>query len=418
MSERLAIRRWNEYCLVSEDESLFPKEASAVEKPFSPLVILVDRDPMTSRGIFAIHDLRELKEEEGVGLLDPLQGDAHVADMEERDGKGDDAIKSQVSREGATVLNVAFEGAFAFLDAFCHRKKKGLKVTLVGLGDVGGTVLISLFLMGEEIDEIAIYDPNEALCSRYEMEMNQNIPSREHMPRVTIAREEDLFDCDLFLFTASRGVPPLTSKGDVRMAQLEANAQMIEPYAKRAAACGYKGLFCQISDPVDLLSRKVFLSAEGHLLPEQIQGFGLGVMAGRARYFAAKRELDLERVRVYGPHGAGLVVANDPVSYDDALSRELTELAATANIRVRELGFKPYIAPGISSAATSILRMIRGEKYLSTTPIGGVYFGCAHTMTDKGIVISREEKDEALRRRIEKVWSELAEEGERLGVLN
>ena len=29
-------------------------------------------------------------------------------------------------------------------------------------------------------------------------------------------------------------------------------------------------------------------------------------------------------------------------------SRELMELVATANLRIRELGFKPYVAPAIS----------------------------------------------------------------------
>ena len=39
--------------------------------------------------------------------------------------------------------------------------------------------------------------------------------------------------------------------------------------------------------------------------------------------------------------------------YDDAVSRRLTDLTRTANLQVRELGFKPYIAPGLSSAAVS-----------------------------------------------------------------
>ena len=36
-------------------------------------------------------------------------------------------------------------------------------------------------------------------------------------------------------------------------------------------------------------------------------------------------------------------------------SRELTDLVTTANLRIRELGFKPYVAPAISSGAMQLL---------------------------------------------------------------
>ena len=38
------------------------------------------------------------------------------------------------------------------------------------------------------------------------------------------------------------------------------------------------------------------------------------------------------------------------------------------NLRVRELGFKPYIAPGLSSAAVSILQLLRGQVHFGAVP--------------------------------------------------
>ena len=70
------------------------------------------------------------------------------------------------------------------------------------------------------------------------------------------------------------------------------------------------------------------------LLPEQVQGFGLGVMNARASYFAKQDDrfsAFLTEGRSFGPHGKGLVIANSVEHYDDALSRELTELVETAN---------------------------------------------------------------------------------------
>ena len=53
------------------------------------------------------------------------------------------------------------------------------------------------------------------------------------------------------------------------------------------------------------------------------------------------------------------MIANSLSHYDDGLSRELTELVATANLRIRELGFKPYVAPAISSGAMQLLLTLR-----------------------------------------------------------
>ena len=145
-------------------------------------------------------------------------------------------------------------------------------------------------------------------------------PDGQPLPEIVICEEKDLFACDLFAFTASRGVPGLdTAVKDVRMAQYEANRAMVGAYARMARSTGFTGLFCQISDPVDHLSRSVFLQSNQNgagefdfsgLLPEQIQGFGLGVMAARCAYYARQLGLNEEKLRVYGPHGQGLVCAN------------------------------------------------------------------------------------------------------------
>ena len=240
------------------------------------------------------------------------------------------------------------------------------------------------------------------------------------MPRVSICPEERLFDCDLFLFTASRGVPALNSGvSDVRMAQFEANRAMLGAYAQKARDTGFSGMFCQISDPVDHLAREVFLrsnrAADGSydfagLLPEQVQGFGLGVMAARAAYYAEKEGIDFTQGRMYGPHGQGLIVANCPEEgYDDVLSRCLTDLTRTANLKVRELGFKPYIAPGLSSAAVSILRLLRGQEHYGAVPLGGAYFGCVSRMTRFGVALKREPICPELLKRLEETHRALRE---------
>ena len=387
-----------------------PAGAERVSVPFSPLILTVRREPAHSRGFWAIRELSELEEAEGpAALLPALPGESSE-------------LASFIRKNGASVLNTTFPGAFAYAEHWfgSAAQNRKLTVTLVGLGDVGGTVLTALKLLGREIGEIRIFDFNEAQCRRYALELNQVLPLEpgEAQPVISVCTQEQLFDCDLFLFTASRGVPPVgQEQTDVRMAQYEANRAMITGYARMARAAKFQGLFCQISDPVDLLARAVYLESNrgeaGHfdwqgLLPEQVQGFGLGVMAARARYYAPELELDPEAIRVYGPHGAGLVAANAPgADYDPERSQRLSELTRQANLRVRELGFKPYIAPGISSAAVSILQLLRGRFHYGAVPLGQAYFGCRSRFTANGLETFRESICPELLARLEQAYGDL-----------
>lgn len=397
----MELKQWRGFCLcrdASLGDCVFPPEAEAVRAPFAPLVFLVRRDGLKSRGHFAIDDLSELIEPEDTAALLPAQTRTLSPELE--------TLRPFVRAHGASVLNLSFSRAFSVLSA--QKKSKALRVTLVGLGDVGGNVLAALKLLGAELSELAIYDPDESRCRRYELELNQVLsPDGLPRPRVTIADPARLFDCDLFLFTASRGVPPVgTQIADVRMAQYQSNAALLKPYARAARESGFTGLFCQISDPVDHLSRSVFLQSNQNgageydfsgLLPEQIQGFGLGVMAARCAYYARQLGLNEEKLRVYGPHGQGLVCANScGPDYDAVLSARLTEQTRTANLRVRELGFKPYLAPALSSAAVSILRLVRGQEHFGAVPLGGAYFGCRSRMTPFGVSLIREKIAPAL----------------------
>lgn len=263
------------------------------------------------------------------------------------------------------------------------------RVHIVALGDVGTTMLIGLLLAGQDvIGSVGMCDINEKNLARLEMEMNQiRYPfagldgcDDPVLPAVTIVPEKDVFDCDVFIFCASKGVPPVGAGGDVRMAQLEANRGLVAHYAALARQAGFGGQVCIVSDPVDPLCR-AFLTASG-LHPSQIQGYGLGVMHARACYYAKKDPRFahyLQEGRAFGPHGADLVIADRLDGYDDALSRELTDLVVHANVAVRDLGYKPYIAPALSSAALSIILALRGQWHYGSVYLGdaskGAFFG-------------------------------------------
>ena len=250
------------------------------------------------------------------------------------------------------------------------------------------------------ISSIGICDLSDQITARWEFEMGQiNLPwNYDLFPEVEVITPDQLFDCDMFVFVASKGIPPVGSQvKDVRMYQFENNAKIVAHYAKMAREKGFQGLWCAVSDPVDPLAKTAYLESnrdengvfDGRgLRPEQIQGFGLGVMNARAAYFA-KRDPKLASFlaegRSYGPHGTGLWIANSIDRYDEDLSQELTRLTVTANLKMREMGFKPYVAPALSSGALSLLLTLRGEWHCGSVFLDGVYMGVKNRCTPAGV---------------------------------
>ena len=308
-----------------------------------------------------------------------------------------------------------------WLQALEGRKKR---VNLAGLGDVGMNTALGLILTGSGlVDSIGLYDLNADQCARLEAEFSQIMPppGQQSLPAVRVLRQEELFDCDIFLFCATRSIPAVGSGvKDVRMAQYEANRRILAFYAQEAAKTAYKGLFVVVSDPVDLLcmealrtSRKMFGNGRP-LTTDQIIGCGLGVMHARASYFAARHpewSLYLTEGRAFGPHGEDLVIANslDPAHYQDELSKALTGRTSHANMEIRALGYKPYLAPAMSSAVLTVLAMIRGEWNYSAAYLNGLYFGALNRQTPDGIEWEKDALPDELYARLENAYRHLEE---------
>ena len=261
------------------------------------------------------------------------------------------------------------------------RTDKPYTLSILGLGDVGGTLLTGLRLLGRDIlKEIRIFDLDEKKRRRYYLEINE-ISDGTELPPVVEAGIDEIFQTDVIVFTVSLFIPPVgTSLTDVRLVQFEKNRRVLLDYARKAEESGFKGYYFIVSDPVDLLCMN--LMDEGGIDSHRIRGFGLGVMEARARFIAREMGVFQEDLRTYGPHGKGLIVINSLSRYDESLSRELTGLTERENFRVRETGFKPYIAPALSSGSISILKALNEEPHLSTWYNGHVFMGSRNTLRE------------------------------------
>lgn len=394
-------------------EHLRPLPVSALDAA-QRAVFLYDRDLCFSKASFALDHPGLMFADEGLHWLDSARvGDADPSSVPE-------ALLALINKGKVKAVNVRIPG---YSDLFTPLIENKIRVNILALGDVGGMLAIGLRLLGGDvIDRIGIFDVRRDVCERWEQELNQICDPYpvSQLPSVEIVESDRLFDCDLFVFCASAGVPPIdTGIGDVRMYQYAANAKLIRKYASEARKANYRGWFAVVSDPVDLLC-KAALEASNRdddgqedfkgLRPEQIQGYGLGVMAARAAYYAAKSPRYMHYLcegRAFGPHGKGLVIAESIEHYDDELSKELTSLALNANLKIREAGFKPFVAPALSSGALSILAMLRGQWHYSSNYLGGVYLGARYRVTQNGLCVERGPLPDALYQRIGNAFDHL-----------
>ena len=296
------------------------------------------------------------------------------------------------------------------------------RVNILALGDVGSTLAIGLRLLGRNISSIGIYDRSHEKKKRWEYELNQiRRPFDEKcFSPVAGITEKELFDCDMFIFCASKGIPPVGSPvTDVRMARFEGNKAIISQYSRMARDIGFKGFFAVVSDPVDPLCKTVFLESnkndEGSfdfkgIAPNMIIGFGLGVMNARAAFYAEKDENlshYLEEGQVFGPHGKGLIVADSMENYDQDKSLYLTNKTVNANMEIRDLGFKPFVAPSLSSGSLSIAAVIQGDYLYGSSLMGDVFMGSKIRLTETGLEVPQYKLDPLLEERLMETYNEL-----------
>ncbi len=150
------------------------------------------------------------------------------------------------------------------------------------------------------IESIGICDLNQKAVARWTAEMGQvSWPwDYDALPEVEPVAPEQLCSAA----TCSSSPPPracrrwAATSGTCGWPSSSANRPLVEHFARQAREAGFRGLFAVLSRPggpavqggVSGLQpgARTAGGTAGACWPEQIQGFGLGVMNARAAYFA------------------------------------------------------------------------------------------------------------------------------------
>ena len=75
---------------------------------------------------------------------------------------------------------------------------------------------------------------------------------------------------------------------------------------------------------------------------------------------------------------------------------------------MRRLGYKPYVAPALSSGALSLLALLRGQWHYSSVYMDGIFMGCRNRLTPDGVIEAEQlPLPDELRRRLEETAARL-----------
>ena len=177
-----------------------------------PIYYLVEGDPILGRGSFKVNAPGQLLAPHSLEVLD----ESRLPTLEL-----DEALSAALEAGQLIAVNTGRMGWESILTAAPNTRKK--RVHILAIGDVGSTLLTGLKLLGGDvISTIGICDLSDQITARWEFEMGQiNLPwDYNAFPDVEVVKPENLFDCDVFVFVASKGIPPVGSQvKDVRMAQ-------------------------------------------------------------------------------------------------------------------------------------------------------------------------------------------------------
>ena len=110
---------------------------------------------------------------------------------------------------------------------------------------------------------------------------------------------------------------------------------------------------------------------------------------------------------MFGPHGKGLIVADSIENYNDEKSLLLTKKTLNANLEIRGFGYKPFVAPSLSSGALSILATISGDCFYGSSLMGEVYMGSKMKLGDSGIEVPKYNFNLKLEKRLIETYNEL-----------
>lgn len=175
------------------------------------------------------------------------------------------------------------------------------KVGIIGVGHVGAHVLSALVTQGVA-DEVVLVDKNPDKSACECQDIKDSMMYMPHRVHVSVGDFSDLGDCDIIV-NSSGQVSVLIGQTD-RKAEMKITVPALNDFVPKIKASGFDGVFVDVSNPCDVVTRKI---AKGLGLPKgRVIGTGTGLDTARlVSILAEKTGVDHKSITAYmiGEHG-------------------------------------------------------------------------------------------------------------------
>ena len=190
------------------------------------------------------------------------------------------------------------------------------KVGIIGLGHVGAHVLYTIALLGLA-DDFLLYDL-ESKKGKLTAEAQDVLDSTEFLPHkvdIRIADIEEFGDRDVII-NAVGDIAALKGS-NTRLMELEFNSKAILTYAERLKNSGFNGVLINISNPCDVITKK--LSDLLSLPKGRVFGTGTGLDTARLKLRLQQNTgISAETITAYmiGEHGSNQIAPGSVISFN------------------------------------------------------------------------------------------------------
>ncbi|MDT2614179.1 lactate/malate family dehydrogenase [Enterococcus dongliensis] len=272
------------------------------------------------------------------------------------------------------------------------------KVAIIGVGHVGSTTAYTL-ISKNIVDELVLFDPKKNIIEAELNDLMDGQMEQEHQVRLIAPDLAELADTDVIIFSA--GDITIFEGNSDRFAELNLTKKIVEEWAPKIKASGFKGILLNITNPCDVITQ--YLQELTGLPQERVLGTGTSLDTGRMKH-AVSQDLNIHPSTidgfVVGEHGESQFVAwsslkiNDVPITDLLDSEKLTTLEQTA----RNGGWITFRGKGYTSYGIAIQAARIAEAFLTNhsliVPVShyhsaeNCYVGSPATISKQGLIKS------------------------------
>lgn len=270
------------------------------------------------------------------------------------------------------------------------------KVSIIGLGNVGATVVHTL-VERKLCDEIALFDKKDGLVNAEINDLRDGMVRRNGNIELLAGEKSDLVDSDIIIF-APGDITILQNNSD-RLEEFKYTKTCVEEWAPIIKDSGFKGIIVSITNPCDVIAE--YMQKLTDLPKERVIGTGTVIDTARMKNAVAKYVgLDPNSIDGYviGEHGNSQFIAWSKVSIaSKSINKILDEktfyqIEEASRMKAFEIiKGKGYTSYGIANAAAIIVETIFNDSKTilpvsSYSSEAGCYIGHPAVVGKDGII--------------------------------